>query len=219
MKGKMKKRTLAFCAAAASAGIVLAAAAAACGIAEAGISFEEEIPAFRCGVDAWRIDGGLRGKWIGSGLVVAVSERSGFTMKYDRYPGMKPFRGADEIVLKIKSDAQGKATAELEVFEFPSKKGERPIKFFAPISGVARFKTGLDPAKKYQIAGISIKREHDEGKPWKIAFLSLRGVFNATKAEALCVEAPRSPVSYALTTDSLLNAKPSIICSLLLKHH
>ena len=32
------------------------ALAAFCGTAEAGISFEEEIPAFRRGVDAWRID-------------------------------------------------------------------------------------------------------------------------------------------------------------------
>ncbi|MBQ3289376.1 MAG: hypothetical protein IJH50_08220 [Kiritimatiellae bacterium] len=175
------------------------ALAASCGIAVAGVSFEEEIPVFRRGVDAWRIDGGLRGKWIGSGLVVSVSGRSGFTMKYDRYPGMKPFRGADEIVLKIKSVAQGKATAELAVFEFPYRKGADPIKFYAPISafakatadksGTARFKTGLDPAKHYQIASVSIRREKDDGSPWKVAFLSLRGVFRATKAEALRVEA------------------------------
>ena len=165
------------------------ALAASCGSVAAGVSFEEEIPAFRRGVDAWRIDGGLRGKWIGSGLVVSVSGRSGFAMKYDRYPGMKPFRGADEIILKMKSDSQGKATAELEIFEFPSKKGDAPIKFHAPISGAARFKTGLDPAKSYQIASVSIRREKEDDAPWKIAFLSLRGVFKATKAEALRVEA------------------------------
>ena len=163
--------------------------AASCGTAEAGISFEEEIPVFRRGVDAWRIGGGVRSKWTDLGFAVAVSERSGFTLKYDRYPGMKPFRGVDEIVLKMKSDAQGKATAELEVLESPSKKGEEPMKFSAPISGVARFRTGLDPAKKYQITAISIRREHDDGKSWKIAFLSLRGVFKTAKAEALRVEA------------------------------
>ena len=175
------------------------ALAASCGSVAAGISFEEEIPAFRRGVDAWRIESGLRGKWIGSGFVVAVPGRSGFTMKYDRYPGMKPFRGADEIVLRLKSDARGKATAELALFEFPYRKGDEPIKFHAPISafakatadksGEARFRTGLDPAKNYQIASISIRHESEDGSPWKIAFSSLRGVSTATKAEALRVEA------------------------------
>ena len=175
------------------------ALAAFCGPVVAGISYEEEIPAFRRGVDSWNLGRGLRGKWIGSGLAVLVPGRAGFTMRYDRYPGMKPFRGADAIVLTMKSDAQGKAMAELEVLEFPSQKGAEPMKFSAPISafakatadksGVARFKTGLDPAKKYQITAISIRREHDDGKSWKIAFLSLRGVFKATKAEALRVEA------------------------------
>ena len=104
------------------------ALAAFCGSVDAGISFEEEIPAFRRGVDSWAIGRGLRGKWIGSGLAVSVQGRSGFTMKYDRYPGMKPFRGPDEIVLKMKSDAHGKATAELAIVEFPSKKGVEPMR-------------------------------------------------------------------------------------------
>ena len=168
---------------------VIAAMLPWCGVAATPlISFEDEIPAFRRGVDAWRIGGGLHGKWISSGLVVAVPGRSGFAMKYDRYPGMKPFRGADEIVLKLKSDARGKATAELAVFEFPAN-GKEPIKFYAPVSGATRFKTGLDPAKKYQIASVAIRRESEDGSPWKVAFLSLRGVFNAAKAEALHVEA------------------------------
>ena len=80
------------------------ALAALCGPVAAGISFEEEIPAFRCGIDSWAVERGLRSKWICSGLAVSVQGRAGFTMKYDRYPGMKPFRGADEIVLKMKSD-------------------------------------------------------------------------------------------------------------------
>ena len=174
------------------------ALAASYSAAVAGFSFEEEIPAFRRGVDAWRTEGDLRGKWTDSGLVVMVSGRSGFSMEYDRYPGMKPFRGADEIVLGIKSDAQGKATAELAVFEFPSK-GKEPMKFSAPISafakatadksGETRFKTELDPAKYYQIASITVRREQDDGNPWKVVFSSLRGVFKATKAEALRVEA------------------------------
>ena len=165
------------------------ALAASCGSVAAGISFEEEIPAFRRGVDAWRIESGLCGKWTSSGFVVSVSGCSGFAMKYDRYPGMKPFCGADEIVLKLKSDAQGKATSELSIVEFPSKKGVEPMRFLSPISGVARFRTGLDPAKKYQITAISIRREQDDGEPWKISFSSLSGVFKATKAEALRVEA------------------------------
>ena len=75
------------------------ALAAFCGSAVAGISFEEEIPAFRRDVDSWNLGRGLRGKWIGSGLAVSVQGRSGFTMKYDRYPGMKPFRGAMKTML------------------------------------------------------------------------------------------------------------------------
>ena len=105
--------------------VAAVAVAASCGAVVAGISFEEEIPALRPGVDAWRAESGIRGKWTDSGLVVAVSGRSNLAMKYDRYPGMKPFRGADEIVLGIKSDAQGKATAELVVVEFPPEVGER----------------------------------------------------------------------------------------------
>jgi len=169
--------------------VAVFALAASCGSALAGISLEEEIPAFRRGVDSWKFGSGLRGKWIDSGLVVSVPGRPGFTMRYDRYPGMKPFRGADEIILKMKSDSQGKATAELGIVEFPAKKGVEPMRFSAPISGVANFRTGLDPAKTYQITDISIRREHDDGMPWKIAFSSLRGVFKATKAEALRVEA------------------------------
>ena len=165
------------------------ALAASCGSVAAGISFEEEIPAFSRGFDSWKIGRGLRGKWLESGFAVAVSGRSGFVLEYDRYPGMKPFRGADEIVLKLKSDAHGKATAELAIVEFPSQKGVAPMRFSAPISGVARFRTALDPAKKYQITAIAIKRESDDGQPWKIAFLSLRGIFKATKAAALRVEA------------------------------
>ena len=185
------------------------ALAASCGRVFAVISFEEEIPAFRQGVDAWRAKGGLHGKWTDSGLVVAVSGRPGFVMEYDRYPGMKPFRGADEIVLGIKTDAPGKATAELAVLEFPSRKGTEAMTFSAPISafdkastfakatvdqtadksGEARFKTALDPAKKYQIVSLSVRRERDDGSPWKVAFSSLRGMFKATKAEALRVAA------------------------------
>ena len=164
------------------------ALAASYGAAVAGISFDEEIPLFRRGVDAWRIGSELRSEWADSGLVVTTSGRSSVTIEYDRYPGMKPFRGADEIVLGIKSDAQGKATAELAVFEFPSK-GKEPMKFSAPISGETRFKTELDPAKYYQIASITVRREQDDGNPWKVVFSSLRGVFKATKAEALRVEA------------------------------
>ncbi|MBR5549270.1 MAG: hypothetical protein IKU71_06030, partial [Kiritimatiellae bacterium] len=133
------------------------ALAASCGTVVAGISLEEEIPVFRQGVDAWRIKGGQSSEWTDSGLVVNASERSGFTMEYDRYPGMKPFRGTDEIVLGMKSDPQGKATAELAILEFPSKKGAEPLKFSAPASAFAkatadkseetRFKTELDPTK------------------------------------------------------------------------
>ena len=141
------------------------ALAASCGTVMAGISFEEEIPAFRRGVDSWDTGRGLHGKWIDSGLGVSVPGSSGFTMKYDRYPGMKPFRGTDEIVLRIKSNAQGKATAELAIVEFPSKRGSEPMRFSAPISEATRIKTGLDPAKKYQRTAISIRRELDDGRP------------------------------------------------------
>ena len=157
--------------------------------ASASISFEEEILAFRRDVDAWRIEGGLSGKWTDFGLEVTVPGRSAFAIKYDRYPSMKPFRGTDEIVLKAKSDVQGKATAELAIFEFPSKEGAEPMKFSAPASGETKFKTSLDPSKKYQITSIAIRREQTDANPWKVAFSSLRGVFKTTKAEALRVEA------------------------------
>ena len=160
-----------------------------CGIASAGISFEEEVPAFRQGVDAWRIESGMRGKLTDRGFAVTVQGRSDFTMKYDRYPGMKPICGAEEIVLRMKSDAQEKATAELAVFEYPYKKGAEPIRFSAPASRETRFKTNLDPSKQYQIAALSIRCDREDGDPWKVAFLSLRGVYSTTKANALRVEA------------------------------
>ena len=105
------------------------ALAASCGTAIAGISFEEEIPVFRQALDAWRIKGDLRGEWTDYGLVVNASERSGFTMEYSRYPGMKPFRGADEIVLEMKSNAQGKVTAELVYVYMNSR-----MKFMSPVT-------------------------------------------------------------------------------------
>jgi hypothetical protein len=80
------------------------AMAVSCGTVIAGISFEEGIPAFRRGVDAWRAESGVRGKWTDLGFEVVASGCSDLTIKYDRYPGMEPFRGADEIVLSMKSD-------------------------------------------------------------------------------------------------------------------
>ena len=56
------------------------ALAAFCGTAIAGISFVEEVPAFRQGVDAWRAESGVRGRWTDLGAEVTVSGRSGFTI-------------------------------------------------------------------------------------------------------------------------------------------
>ena len=49
------------------------ALAASYGAAVAGISFDEEIPAFRRGVDAWRAESGVRGNWTDSGFEVVAS--------------------------------------------------------------------------------------------------------------------------------------------------
>ncbi len=159
-----------------------------CGGLIAAITYEEDIPAFREGEDAYRVQYGASGEWKDGKFVVSVPERRNFIMNYNRYPGMKPFRGADEIVLESDSDGLGKTTAELVLFEFPSGEKEKR-KFYAPLTSEMRFKTKLDPAKTYQLGIIGIHREQKDVQPWKIAFSSLRGVFTTSKADALCVEA------------------------------
>ena len=154
----------------------------------ATITYEEEIPAFREGVDAYRVQNGASGEWNGGKYVVSVPGRRNFVMNYTRYPGMKPFRGADEIVLETESGDIEKATATLVLFEFPGGEKEKR-KFYAPLAPKTRFKTNLDPAKTYQLGIIAIHRAEKDVQPWKIGFKSLRGVFTTAKAEALRVEA------------------------------
>ena len=60
------------------------AMALSCCSAIAGISFEEEIPAFRRGVDSWKIGRGLRSKWTDFCFAVAVPGDSGLTRVCDR---------------------------------------------------------------------------------------------------------------------------------------
>ena len=80
--------------------IGLSLAGLCCGEVSAAISYEEEIPAFRNGVDRYRIHVVASGEWEGDTFVVSVTNRQNFFMSYSRFPGMKPFRGADEIVLR-----------------------------------------------------------------------------------------------------------------------
>ena len=164
------------------------ALAAFCGPVVAGISYEEEIPAFRRGVDSYNVKHGARGEWSDGRFVVSVPEGRGFIMEYSRYPGMKPFRGADEIVVAADSEGTGEATALLALSEFPHGRKKQKT-FYAPLARETRFKVKLNPQKKYQLEMIGVRREEKDGKPWQIAFESLRGVFNTTKAEALRVEA------------------------------
>ena len=66
-----------------------------CGEAFAAISYEEALPAFRNGVDRYSIHVPASGEWKGDKFVVSVTNRQNFFMSYSRFPGMKPFRGAD----------------------------------------------------------------------------------------------------------------------------
>ena len=162
--------------------VVVCLFAAVCNAATALISYEEDIPAFRRGVDDWRSRSGARGVWRDNGLVVSVSARDGFVMDYNRYPGMKPFRGAEEIVLETESIGLDEATAELTLIEFP---GGARRKFSAPLAREMRFKTSLDAAQQYQLGSLGIHRAQKGGESWKIGFKSLRGVFRTTRAAAL----------------------------------
>ena len=164
---------------------VAVAAMLCCGVA-AAISYEEEIPAFRNGVDRYRIHVAANGEWEGDKFVVSVTNRQNFFMSYSRFPGMKPFRGADEIVLKTEAGDLGPTKAELVLSEFP---GGTHRKFLAPLVPDVRFKTKLDPTKFYQLHILGIHRAKWDGKPWKIGFTSLRGTFITPKADALRVEA------------------------------
>ena len=159
-----------------------------CGVAAAAVSYEEDIPAFRPGVDSYSVKHGARGEWRDGGFVVSVPEGRGFIMGYSRYPGMKPFRGADEIVIAADLDGTGKATAALALSEFPLGRKKQKT-FYAPLARETRFKVKLNPEKLYQMEMIGVRREEKDGKPWQIAFKSLRGVFTTPKAEALRVEA------------------------------
>ena len=156
--------------------------AAVCNAAPDTISHEEAIPAFRQGVDDWRSSSGVRGEWRDNMLVVSVSSRDGFVMDYSRYPGMKPFRGADEIVLETESVGLDEATAELTLIEFP---GGAQRKFALPLAREMRFRTSLDSAQQYQLCSLGIHRAQKGDAPWKIGFKSLRGVFRTTRAAAL----------------------------------
>ena len=171
-------------------GIVSAAAISLfCGMASAAaISCEGIIPAFRPGVDSYIVRHGARGEWQDGMFAVSVPAKRGFVMDYGRHPGMEPFRGADEIVLATDSDGLGEAVVALTLFEFPH--GEKKKRtFYAPLAREVCFNTRLDPAKKYQLGMIGVRRDQNECSPWKIGFSSLRGVFTVTKAEALHVEA------------------------------
>ena len=150
--------------------IGLSLAGLCCGEVSAAISYEEEIPAFRNGVDRYNIHVPASGEWEGDKFVVSVTNRQNFFMSYSRFPGMKPFRGTDEIVLKTEAGDLGRTTAELILSEFPSGTHR---KFLAPFAPEVRFKTKLDPAKFYQLHILGIHRAKWDGKPWKIGFTSL----------------------------------------------
>ena len=157
-----------------------------CGEVCAAITYEEEIPAFRNGVDRYNIHVPASGAWEGDTFVVSVTNRQNFFMSYSRFPGMKPFRGTDEIVLRTECGDLGPTKAEMILSEFPSGTHR---KFLAPLAPEVRFKTKLDPAKFYQLHILGIHRAKWDGKPWKIGFTSLRGTFTTPKADALRVEA------------------------------
>ena len=165
-------------------GITLAAAVPA--LACASITYDVDIPAFREGVDAYRVLLDASGEWTDGKFVVSVPERKYFEMVYDRVPGMKPFRGTGEIVIDADFGGLGEAQAKLALREFPGAKMEW---FFAPLTRETRFKTNLDPSKLYQLRYVGVSRAKTDGGPWKIGFASMRGVYMTAKAGALCVEA------------------------------
>ena len=152
------------------------------------IHFEEDVPCFRRGVDSWRVQYGAAGEWNDAGrFAVSVPDRHNFVMDYSRFPGMKPFPGAEEIVLAAEPDGNiGKATAELVLYASPG--GER-LQFTAPLAPETRFATKLDPSRQYQLGIVGVHRVDRDGRPWKIAFSSLRSAFVTPRAGALRVEA------------------------------
>lgn len=152
------------------------------------ISFEESIPAFRRNVDGWSVHDGAKGEWSGSGhFTMTALKQLDLVMSYSRFPGMKPFPGAEKIVLETEFD-RGilPATAELDLFEFPSGK---KMHFCAPLMRNTCFETRLDPSKRYQFGTLGVHRTQGDGKPWTIAFSSFRGIFFKPKAEALHISA------------------------------
>ena len=149
--------------------------------------FAEDIPCFREGIDSWRVNPGASGGWDDNGRFSVFTADSGFSMEYSRYPGMKPFAGAREMVLIAEFDGDIlPATAELVIAEFP---GGKKLSFHAPLAREIRFATELDPSRQYQLGSIGVHRDAKDGQTWNIAFSSLHGVFATTKAHALRVEA------------------------------
>lgn len=169
--------------------IVMCAALAAvfCSAGYGAVEWQDDIPAFRQGVDDYRIAGTFaHGDWSDGVFFVSVTNHGSFYMDYNRYPGMKPFRGAKELVLETELGELSSVFAELFVAEFP--KGEsKPLR--AQLGRETRFKANLDVSKRYQLRGIAINCAGHGGKPWKVGFRSLRGVFESSKADALSVEA------------------------------
>ena len=149
--------------------------------------WNEDIPAFRQDVDGYRFHSpNVCGGWEDGVFFVTATNGNGFYMEYNRYPGMKPFRGARELVLDAVSDGLAGAVVGLHVAEFPNGKS---VPLRSALSGEMRFKADLDSSKLYQLRGISVNYSKHGGKPWKVGFRSLSGVFESLKADALRVDA------------------------------
>lgn len=114
------------------------------------------------------------------------SERGVFDMVYDIHPGKEPIPGFDGLELESASD--GADRIELSVKCFPDGP---TLKFMERWAPTIRFKTNLDPSKRYQVRKFRVLRAKGAAGtnvPWRVTFKSLTGVFTSDEANALRFE-------------------------------
>ena len=160
--------------------LLLAVAAAESGSA---VTYEEEIPVFRCRQDGYSPRNGARVSWNDKGEYEIAMTNRNMWMEFSAFPGARPVRGAEEYVLE--TDVAYPGVVELHFREFPN--GKTTV-LKRPWATETRFPANLDPAKKYQFTTFVAYRSDFDGKPWRFAIRRLRGRFTTSEAEALRID-------------------------------
>lgn len=138
------------------------------------IDFEPDADMF---LAPWDKD--VKCQYEGNAFVVSPVKGRFCGLRYRRYPGARPFRGTDAIVLYAESGCTG--TAKLSVCDRDSGAQQS---FTGNWDGkTVRFETpSLDPARYYQLGDVEFHANSGNG-PWSVRMSALRGFFRAPEAD------------------------------------